>query len=189
MHKQLDLLKQECLKCTKCDLSKTRTNVVFGSGTEECDILFIGEAPGETEDLSGEAFVGRGGKLLTTLLEQNGFYREKNIYIVNSVKCRPENNRNPKASEQKACRKWLISQIEIINPKIIICIGRISAMELIKKDFKIMKEHGEFFKIDNRLYMAILHPVAVLRNINNKPLVEQDLAKLKLKVTQMGLKF
>lgn len=187
MTNKLNLLKKDCLNCIDCDLHKNRTNVVFGSGNPESDILFIGEAPGEAEDISGEAFVGRSGMLLTSLLEENGFFRNKNIYIVNSVKCRPENNRNPRSGEQKACRKWLLSQIEIINPKIIVCVGRVSAVELIKKDFKIMKEHGKFFEIDGRFYMGILHPAAILRNINNKPLLMEDLSKLKETMIKLNI--
>lgn len=183
----LDILLKKCKSCSECSLSQTRTNVVFGAGNPNAEIMFIGEAPGEKEDLSGQPFVGRGGILLDEMIAEVGLKRNKNIYIVNSIKCRPPKNRDPLLSEQKACLHWLEEQIEIINPKIIVCVGRISAMRFIKKDIKIMKEHGQFFEKNGRLYMPVLHPAAILRNINNKPLAVADFIILKEKIEELDI--
>lgn len=181
MNKLTELMKK-CSICTDCPLCENRNNVVFGTGKTDADIMFIGEAPGEKEDLSGEPFVGRGGVLLDEMIAEIGLNRDKNIYIANSVKCRPPKNRDPLPLEQKACLHWLEEQIEIIDPKIVVCVGRISAMRFIKKDIKIMKEHGQFFEKNGRLYMPVLHPAAILRNINNKPLAMADFKLLQDKI-------
>ena len=118
----LEELRAECLGCQKCKLCSTRTNVVFGIGNPNADVLFIGEGPGEQEDLRGEPFVGRGGILLDKMLEVVGLSRKDNIYIANMVKCRPPKNRDPEDDEVAACRDWLCTQIELINPKIIVCL-------------------------------------------------------------------
>ncbi|MFI3324696.1 MAG: uracil-DNA glycosylase [Clostridia bacterium] len=185
----LDILKSHCENCTDCPLCETRHNIVFGTGNPYSKIMFIGEAPGEKEDLTALPFVGRGGILLDELIAEIGLYRDKNIYIANSVKCRPPKNRDPSTSEQKTCLHWLEKQIEIIDPKIIVCVGRISAMRFIKKDIKIMKEHGQFFEKDGRLYMPVLHPAAILRNINNKPLAREDFKLLENKINELELLF
>lgn len=185
MYKDISELKANCLNCKNCPLCETRKNVVFGEGNIQADIMFIGEAPGENEDLTGRPFVGRGGKLLDEMLATVDLNREKNIYIANSIKCRPPKNRDPSKTEQEACKFWLENQIKLINPKIIICVGRISAVKLIRKDFKIMKEHGQFFEKDNRLYMATLHPAAILRNPNNKSVALNDYVILKEKFSSL----
>ena len=142
----LDELKKECEACRKCELCESRNNIVFGYGNPNADIMLIGEAPGENEDLSGMPFVGRSGKLLDEFLNSVGLDRNKNVYIANMLKCRPPKNRDPKPSEQNLCIEWLDRQIEIIDPKIIVCIGRIAAQKLIGKDFKVTKQHGEFIE-------------------------------------------
>ncbi len=134
---QWEALKAECLQCRKCALADTRTNVVFGEGVKDAEVLCIGEGPGEQEDLTGRPFVGRAGKLLDDMLEIIDLSREKNVYIGNMVKCRPPQNRDPLNIEQEACEGWLTAQIELMKPKIIICLGRIAAMKYIKEDFKI----------------------------------------------------
>ena len=181
-------LEKECKKCEKCKLSKTRTNVVFGVGNPEADVMFIGEGPGENEDLQGEPFVGRGGQLLDKMLKAVDLDRKKNIYIANIVKCRPPKNRDPEPGEQEECIQWLRNQVKLINPKIIVCLGRISAAKLIKPDIKITKEHGIFFEKGNFLMMATLHPAALLRNPNNKPAAFDDFIKLREKMEELGLK-
>ena len=181
-------LEKECKKCEKCKLSKTRTNVVFGVGNPEADVMFIGEGPGENEDLQGEPFVGRGGQLLDKMLKAVDLDRNKNIYIANIVKCRPPKNRDPEPGEQEECIQWLRNQVKLINPKIIVCLGRISAAKLIKPDIKITKEHGIFFEKGNFLMMATLHPAALLRNPNNKPAAFDDFIKLREKMEELGLK-
>lgn len=170
-------LKEECLNCRKCKLCETRTNVVFGVGKEDAEVLFIGEGPGEQEDLKGEPFVGRAGKLLDDMLELIDLDRSK-IYIANMVKCRPPQNRDPLNTEQEACSAWLKAQIEHIRPKIIVCLGRISAIKFIREDFKITKEHGQFFEVNGILTMALYHPAALLRDPRRRPETFEDLKTL-----------
>ncbi len=141
-------LEKACLQCRKCALHETRTNVVFGVGKKDAEVMFIGEGPGENEDLQGEPFVGRGGQLLDQMLEIIDLDRKKNIYIANIVKCRPPKNRDPLNTEQEACTDWLRQQYALIRPKVVICLGRIAAMQIIKPDFKITKEHGLWFEKD-----------------------------------------
>ena len=147
-------LRQQCMSCRACSLAETRTNVVFGVGTPEAEVLFIGEAPGANEDAQGEPFVGRAGKLLDDMLAMIGLDRSR-IYITNSVKCRPPQNRDPLNTEKEACRGYLRRQVELMRPKIIVCLGRISAMEIIKEDFKITQEHGQFFERGGSQMMAL----------------------------------
>ncbi len=178
-------LREECLQCQKCGLCKTRTNVVFGTGVDDAEVMFIGEGPGENEDLQGEPFVGRGGQLLDKMLAAVDLDRKKNIYIANIVKCRPPQNRDPLPEEQDQCIKWLREQFKVLRPKIIVCLGRIAAAKIIKPDFKIMKEHGVFFEKNGVLMMAILHPAALLRNPNNKPAAFEDFLKLQEKIREV----
>lgn len=166
-------LRQECAGCTRCPLGATRTNLVFGVGNEHADVMFIGEGPGEKEDLSGEPFVGPAGHLLDDMLKLIGFDRSE-VYIANIVKCRPPQNRDPASDEREACLPWLMRQIELIDPKIIVCLGRISAMTLIDPDFKITKEHGLWFDINGRRMIATLHPSALLRDVSKRPDAFQD---------------
>ena len=178
-------LREECLNCQKCGLCSTRTNVVFGTGVDDAEVMFIGEGPGENEDLKGEPFVGRGGQLLDKMLAAVDLDRKKNIYIANIVKCRPPQNRDPLPEEQEECIKWLREQFKILRPKIIVCLGRIAAARIIKPDFKITKEHGIFFEKNGVLMMAILHPAALLRNPNNKPAAFEDFLKLQEKIKEV----
>ena len=177
-------LKQECLGCEACALCETRTQVVFGVGDPNAEVLFIGEAPGANEDLQGEPFVGRAGRLLDDMLAMIGLKRE-NIYITNSVKCRPPENRDPLNTEKDACRSYLRRQVKLMRPKIIVCLGRISAMELIKEDFKISQEHGRFFEKSGVQMMAMYHPAALLRNPNRKPETFEDLKALQAKIREI----
>ncbi len=177
-------LKQECLACEACELCKTRTQVVFGVGNPQAEVLFIGEAPGKNEDEQGEPFVGRGGKLLDEMLAMIGLQRE-NIYITNSVKCRPPENRDPLNTEKDACRGYLRRQVKLMRPKIIVCLGRISAMEFIRQDFKISQEHGQFFDKNGTLMMALYHPAALLRDPRKKPETFEDLKQLQMKIQEI----
>ncbi len=174
-------LKSECLNCRRCPLCETRNNVVFGVGPENAEVLFIGEGPGEQEDLKGEPFVGRGGKLLDDMLELIDLDRTK-IYIANMVKCRPPKNRDPLETEQMACAEWLRRQIDLLQPKLIVCLGRISAMKFIKPDFRITKEHGQWFEMDGRRVMALYHPAALLRDPNKRPETFDDLKRLQAEI-------
>lgn len=181
----LNELRAECLNCKNCGLCETRTNVVFGTGNPCADVLFIGEGPGENEDLRGEPFVGRGGMLLDKMLSVVDLSRENNIYIANMVKCRPPKNRDPEETEVAACRPWLSKQIELINPKIIVCLGRVAAIRFIDPNFKVTKEHGQFIEKDGRLVMGTFHPAAILRNPNQKPAAMEDFFALQEKIREI----
>ncbi|MEG2039427.1 MAG: uracil-DNA glycosylase, partial [Oscillospiraceae bacterium] len=150
------------------------------------EIMFIGEGPGENEDLQGEPFVGRGGQLLDKLLDAVDLNRKTNIYIANMVKCRPPQNRDPKPEEIEACIGYLRKQVAIIKPKIIVCLGRVAACNIIDKDFKVTKQHGEWIERGNYLMMGTFHPAALLRNPNNKPLCFDDFVKLKEKIDEIS---
>ncbi|MDD5952856.1 MAG: uracil-DNA glycosylase [Oscillospiraceae bacterium] len=187
MYQDWNTLEQACLQCRKCGLCETRTNVVFGVGNENAKVLFIGEGPGENEDLQGEPFVGRGGQLLDKMLAAVDLSREKNIYIANIVKCRPPHNRDPFPEEQEACLNWLRNQVALMKPKIIVCLGRIAAMKLMNPQIKITKEHGVFIERNGVLMMATLHPAALLRNPNNKPAAFEDFLALRKKIDELQL--
>ena len=178
-------LREQCLNCRKCSLCETRTNVVFGVGNPNAEVMIIGEGPGENEDLQGEPFVGRGGKLLDKMLYSVDLSREENIYIANIVKCRPPKNRDPKPEEQVACTDWLRNQYKLINPKIIVCLGRIASAKIIKPNIKITKEHGLFFKKGDVLMMPMLHPAAVLRDPRKRPEAFIDFQILREKIKEI----
>lgn len=179
-------LERAALGCQRCALYETRTKLVFGVGIRDADVMFVGEGPGENEDLQGEPFVGRGGQLLDTMLEIIDLDRHKNIYIANIVKCRPPKNRDPLGTEQEACIGWLRAQMELVKPKIVVCLGRIAAQVLIKPDFKISAEHGQFFDIGGVWYTALFHPAALLRDPRRKPDTFVDLKALQKKITEVA---
>ena len=185
MYETWEQLKNDCMQCRKCGLCETRTNLVFGVGNENAEVMFIGEGPGENEDLQGEPFVGRGGKLLDKFLDAIDLDRKKNIYIANMVKCRPPKNRDPLPEEQDMCIEWLREQTRLIKPKIIVCLGRISAQRLISKDFKVTKQHGEFIEKGGILFMGTFHPAALLRNPNQKPDALEDFLALQRKIKEI----
>lgn len=178
-------LERECMNCHKCELCQTRHNVVFGVGNKDAEVLFIGEGPGENEDLQGEPFVGRGGILLDKMLYSVDLSRDKNIYIANIVKCRPPKNRDPKPEEQTACTPWLRNQFKLMNPKIIVCLGRIASAKIIKPDIKITKEHGMFFEKSGVLMMPMLHPAAILRDPRKRPEAFRDFQILRDKIKEI----
>ena len=182
--KNWEALQTECMTCRKCALAETRHNVVFGSGNPNAEVMFIGEGPGEQEDLKGEAFVGRAGKLLDDMLEIIDLDRSK-IYITNMVKCRPPQNRDPLNVEQEACIGYLRNQVAIIRPKIIVCLGRIAAMKLIKEDFKITREHGQWVEKAGVQMTAMYHPAALLRNPSWRPAAFEDLKSLQAKMKEI----
>ena len=178
-------LQKECLSCKKCALADTRTNVVFGVGTPNAEVLFVGEGPGEQEDLKGEPFVGRAGQLLDDMISLIDLDRKKNIYIANTVKCRPPQNRDPLNTEQEACFGYLQRQIDLLQPKIMICLGRISAMRFIREDFKITREHGQFTYKNGIWMTAIYHPAALLRDPYKKPETFVDLKAIQAKIREV----
>ena len=181
MAKTLEELRAECLECRRCGLFETRHNVVFGAGPDDAEVMFIGEGPGEQEDLQGAPFVGRAGKFLDDMLELIDLDRSR-VYIGNMVKCRPPRNRDPLDIEQKACSIWLQGQLELIAPKIIVCLGRIAAMRFIRDDFKITREHGQWFDMDGRRVMALYHPAALLRDPGKRPETFDDLKTLQAEI-------
>lgn len=180
-----DALYQSCKDCTACPLSKTRTNCVFGTGDRNADLLFIGEAPGEQEDLSGIPFVGRAGQLLDKYLFAVDIPRER-VYIANILKCRPPKNRDPLPEEEDACIGYLREQLRLIRPKIIVCLGRISAMRLIKPDYRITREHGKWYKKGDFQMTAVFHPAALLRDPEKKELMLEDMKSVKKKLDELS---
>jgi DNA polymerase len=181
----LAALEKECLACTRCELCQTRTNVVFGQGVPDAEVLFVGEGPGQNEDEQGLPFVGRSGQLLDRYLFAIDLDRGKNCYIANIVKCRPPGNRDPLNVEQDACIPWLRYQTKLLKPKIIVCLGRVSATRLIKPDFKITREHGLWFEKAGIQFTALYHPAALLRDPSKKPDTFRDLKQLQKKVREI----
>lgn len=179
-----DQLEQTCHGCTSCDLCRTRTNVVFGVGNRQTDILFVGEGPGEQEDLKGEPFVGPAGKLLDDMLSIIDLDRSK-VYIANIVKCRPPGNRDPQENEQEACIGYLRNQVALLKPKIIVCLGRIAAKRLIRPDFRITREHGTWVERNGISFTAIYHPSALLRDLSKRPETFDDLLSIREKLRQL----
>ncbi len=176
-------LQQDCLRCHRCALGETRTNVVFGVGNPQAEVLLIGEGPGENEDKTGIPFVGRAGKLLDDMLAMIDLDRTK-VYIANIVKCRPPQNRDPLNTEQEACIQWLQEQIALIQPKLIVCLGRIAAKVCIRQEFKITREHGQWFAKDGVEYMALYHPAALLRDPRKRPETFEDLKALQKRIRE-----
>jgi len=181
-----EALAKTCDRCTACELCQRRHNVVFGVGKKNADILFVGEGPGEQEDLQGEPFVGPAGKLLDDMLSIIDLDRSK-CYIANIVKCRPPGNRDPKEDEQNACIGYLNNQIALIQPKMLICLGRIAATKMIRPDFRITKEHGIWVQINGIWTTAIYHPSALLRDLSKRPETFSDLLSIRQKARELGI--
>lgn len=179
-------LKQICMDCTKCGLCETRNNVVFGVGFENADVMFIGEGPGEQEDLQGEPFVGPAGKLLDDMMAIIDLDR-RNSYIANIVKCRPPKNRDPLETEQEACVGYLRNQVALIKPKIIVCLGRIAAMKVIRPDFRITREHGTWTQRNGIWMTATYHPSALLRDVSKRPDAFDDLMAVRAKIKELHI--
>ena len=178
-------LQNECSRCRACALSATRKNVVFGVGNTEAEVLFIGEGPGANEDEQGLPFVGRSGQLLDKYLFAIDLDREKNCYIANIVKCRPPHNRDPLPTESEACMPWLREQFRLLRPKIVVCLGRIAAQRMIRSDFSVTKEHGQFIEKNGILFMGTFHPAALLRQPQNKPEAFADFVALRDKINEV----
>ena len=176
MNQKLETIKREVIKCTKCDLCKTRTNSVPGKGNFNSDVIFVGEAPGKNEDQNGEPFVGAAGKKLSTVLEHAGVTREE-VYITNIVKCRPPNNRIPTATERDACKQYLEQEISIIKPKIICILGN-TAFKSILGGSEITKFRGKIVRKNNQLFFLTIHPAATIYNQNLIEVLEKDMVKL-----------
>ncbi len=177
-------LYNECAECKKCPLCETRTNCVFGVGNKNADIMFVGEAPGEQEDLSGTPFVGRAGQLLDKFLYAVDIDRE-DVYIANILKCRPPKNRDPLPAEEDACMDYLRAQVKLIKPKMIVCLGRIAAMRLIDPNYKITKEHGTWVNRGNFLMTAVYHPALLLRDPRRKEEMLVDMKNIKAELDRI----
>lgn len=184
MSDRLNEIKEACEKCRGCSLYSTRKNCVFGCGNENARLMFVGEAPGEAEDNEGIPFVGAAGKLLDRYLFAVDIKRE-DVYIANILKCRPPRNRDPLDEEQDACIGHLRAQVKTIRPKIIVCLGRISAMRLISHDFRITRDHGKWTERAGVLMTAVYHPAALLRDPQKKADMLDDMKSIAKKLAEL----
>jgi uracil-DNA glycosylase len=173
----LPRIREDIGDCTRCKLHQGRTKIVFGTGNPNADLMFVGEGPGRDEDLSGEPFVGRAGKLLTDMIKAMGLQREE-VYIANVVKCRPPENRLPEKDEITTCSPFLMRQIDAIKPKVICTLGSCSAQTLLQTALGISKLRGEWFDFRGTKLMPTYHPAYLLRNPAAKPEVWKDLQKV-----------
>ncbi len=181
----LENLNSKILRCTKCQLARTRNNVVPGEGVANPDVLVIGEGPGYDEDMSGRPFVGKAGVLLDKMLAAIGLDRKKNCYIANVVKCRPPNNRDPEAAEEAACWGFLEAQIHILKPKMILCMGRIAGHKVLDCQTPLNQLRGQFFDYNGIPLMVSYHPSALLRDENLKRPAWEDLKAFKQKLNEL----
>lgn len=179
-------LKQTCAGCEGCCLCETRHNVVFGIGRENADVMFVGEGPGEQEDLTGLPFVGPAGQLLDDMLSIIDLDRNTNCYICNIVKCRPPRNRDPLETEQDACIGYLRNQVALVRPKVIVCLGRIAAKRLIDPDYRITRQHGQWVNRNGVWLTAIYHPSALLRDVTKRPETFDDLLDIRKKLKEVN---
>ena len=171
------LLSSEAHDCTKCRLSATRKNVVFGVGNPNADLMFIGEAPGRDEDEKGEPFVGRAGQLLTDIIKAMKLTRD-DVYIANVIKCRPPENRNPEPDELDACRPYIQRQVELVNPKVIVTLGRFGLQSLTGKSYSVGSVRGQWLEYNGIKLMPTYHPAYLLRNPAAKKDVWADMKKV-----------
>jgi DNA polymerase len=175
---KLGAARQRALSCTKCSLSESRHAVVYGSGSPDAKLVFIGEAPGHDEDMQGLPFVGRAGQLLTKIIESIG-YKRKDVYICNILKCRPPNNRNPLPSEIFVCQDYLTEQLDVIQPKLICVLGKVAAQTLLKTTTPISLLRGKFYEYHGIALIPTFHPAYLLRNPKDKRLVWEDMKKIR----------
>lgn len=180
-----EALKSECAGCDKCALCQSRHELVFGMGSERARVMFIGEGPGEQEDLTGEPFVGRAGQFLDNWLEIIHLDR-RDVYITNLVKCRPPRNRDPLPAEQEACVGWLRRQIALLDPAILVFLGRVSACYFLGADFKISRQHGKWYEYEGRRAIALYHPSALLRDPSKRPETFVDLKTLEQEINKLN---
>lgn len=178
MYDNWDELEKSIINCNKCKLCNNRTNIVFGSGNKQAKIMFIGEGPGADEDMQGEPFVGKAGKLMNEALKGLGINREE-IYIANIVKCRPPSNRVPEDDEAEACLNYLRNQVLLVKPKIIVLLGSTALKNILGKEYSISNERGKWIEKKSILYMPTWHPAALLRDENKKIQFWNDLKQVK----------
>jgi len=181
----LDDLGRIALACTKCKLAGTRTQVVYGVGNPNADLMFIGEAPGRDEDLQGEPFVGRAGQLLTDIIKAMKLTRD-DVYITNVVKCRPPDNRNPDPDELESCRPYIRRQVELIKPRVIVTLGKFALQSLLERSYSIMATRGQWLEYEGIKLMPTLHPAYLLRTPAAKKDVWQDMKKV---MAELGIQF
>ena len=174
----LQKFSKEIEDCQKCGLAGSRTHLVFGEGNHKADIVFVGEAPGKNEDHQARPFIGTAGKLLSELLDSIGLKRE-DVYIANVVKCRPPENRNPKAEEIASCIPYLWKQIEWIRPKVVCTLGNFATQTLLGQKTGIMKLRGQPIQVKNFIVYPMLHPAAVLHQGNLRPILAEDFQELR----------
>jgi len=174
---KLEMLEMEVISCKMCPLYKTRNNLVFGVGSAEAKVVFVGEAPGYEEDMQGLPFVGRAGSLLTKIIEAMG-YKRKHVYIANILKCRPPNNRNPLPTEILACEENIKRQLDIIKPEVICTLGKFASQTLLRTQESISKLRGNFYTYQGIKLMPTFHPAYLLRNPQDKKLVWHDMKKI-----------
>jgi uracil-DNA glycosylase len=167
-------LQNQVAVCRNCVLHETRTQTVFGTGSHNPGLMLIGEAPGQDEDLQGEPFVGKAGQLLNEMIRAIGFKRQE-VYIANILKCRPPKNRDPQAAEVNACNYFLLEQIRLLQPKLIIAVGRIAAQNLLKTEQSLGKLRGTIHQFDNTPVVVIHHPAYLLRSPHEKAKAWEDL--------------
>ena len=188
---QLEKVREKCLSCAKCSLCKTRTNTVFSAGIPNHKLMLIGEAPGYYEDQQGEPFVGKAGQLLDRIFASVGLSRQKDVYICNTIKCRPPENRDPLPEEKEACKEFLDAQIEVLKPRIILLCGRVAVQSILNTNQGITRIRGKWFEGPNMSkMMPIFHPSYLLRNDSRekgspKWLMWQDIQEIKRVYSQM----
>ena len=188
---QLEKVRKKCLSCKRCSLCQTRTNSVFSGGVPNHKLMLIGEAPGYYEDKQGEPFVGKAGQLLDKIFASVGLSRQKDVYICNTIKCRPPENRDPLPEEKEACKEFLDAQIEILKPRIILLCGRVAVQSILNSNQGITKIRGKWFEGPNMSkMMPIFHPSYLLRNDSRdkgspKWLMWQDIQEIKRVYSQM----
>jgi len=181
----IDDLARIAIACTKCRLAGTRTQVVYGVGNPNADLMFVGEAPGRDEDLKGEPFVGRAGQLLTDIIKAMKLTRD-DVYIANVIKCRPPENRNPEPDELEACRPFIRRQIELIKPRVIVTLGKFALQSLLEKSYSITAVRGQWLEYDGIKVMPTFHPAYLLRTPAAKKEVWQDMKKV---MAELGIQF
>ncbi len=179
-----ETLRRDCERCRRCALGETRTNLVFGDGSTSAKLMLVGEGPGQQEDLTGVPFVGPAGQLLDQMMAIIDLDRTK-YYITNIVKCRPPRNRDPLATEQETCIGYLREQTRLHQPQVIVCLGRIAAMRLIRSDYRITREHGQWVQRGGVWMTAIYHPSALLRDESKRPETFDDLMSIRDKLAEL----
>ncbi len=186
MYNNWEQLEEDAKQCRKCKLCQTRSNVVFGVGSKETDLMFIGEGPGADEDIQGIPFVGKAGKLMNMAFEIIGLDRNK-VYIANIVKCRPPSNRNPQDDEAMACLNYLRNQVILVKPKIIVLLGSVALKNILGKEYGITASRGKWIEKKGILYMPTWHPAALLRDETKKIDFIKDLKLVMERMDELGL--